>query len=297
MSVKHFAARRVAPRPSARRAFTLVELLVVIGIIAVLISMLLPSLSRAREQARSVKCLSNLRQIAMATMGYCNENKGSFPGQGGSGGGFNWIAWGDVPDENDPNNIAHINNSALKPYLGSAGDALKEVFRCESDDVNSRPRMSEPKLYRYSYAMSQILTRPAQYKSQPWLVPANWPSQRPIKIQQVKNSANKIMVVEEDAATLDDGVWNPFIIDTTTTPPTFYTRGATVGGPATVNTQFPNMLADRHETKRDRKFPLGRGNAAFCDGHGELISRSDAGSREYHDPLFVSGDPRSPTGN
>src|SRR5437762_14221327 len=84
-----------------KKAFTLVELLVVIGIIAVLISMLLPALNKAREQARSAKCLSNLRQLAIATIQYCNNNKGSFPGQGGSGGGTNWVAWDQVPDEDD----------------------------------------------------------------------------------------------------------------------------------------------------------------------------------------------------
>src|SRR5688572_16159816 len=98
---------------SRRRAFTLVELLVVIGIIAVLISMLLPALNRAREQARSAKCLSNLRQLAMGTIGYCNYNKGTFPGQGGSGGGINWIAWGSRPGEDTIGDPSHIDNSAL----------------------------------------------------------------------------------------------------------------------------------------------------------------------------------------
>ena len=70
-----------------RHAFTLVELLVVIGIIALLVAMLLPALNKAREASIAATCLSNLRQINTAFILFANENKGFLPQIGSAGTG------------------------------------------------------------------------------------------------------------------------------------------------------------------------------------------------------------------
>lgn len=69
-------ARR--PRPS-HRGFTLIELLIVIAIIALLVSIIVPSFRAARDQAKRTLCASNLRQVGVATQTYANENNDSIP--------------------------------------------------------------------------------------------------------------------------------------------------------------------------------------------------------------------------
>jgi prepilin-type N-terminal cleavage/methylation domain-containing protein len=62
-----------------RRGFTLIELLVVLAIIVILAALLLPALARAKEQARRVKCISNLKQVALAAKTYAMDHEGDFP--------------------------------------------------------------------------------------------------------------------------------------------------------------------------------------------------------------------------
>lgn len=110
------------PKSRQTLAFTLVELLVVIGIIAVLISILLPALNKVRAMSQSLACSSNLRQIGLANELYMRDNRGAIVvGFTGSPTLQFWF-------------------NALRPYIGKqdgdmSGDASK-VFLCVSDSTN-----------------------------------------------------------------------------------------------------------------------------------------------------------------
>jgi prepilin-type processing-associated H-X9-DG protein/prepilin-type N-terminal cleavage/methylation domain-containing protein len=110
-----------------RGAFTLVELLVVIGIIAVLIAILLPVLGKAREQARRVQCAANLRSIGVALTLYTQQT-GYYPA-----GMLSLIVSG-------PNGCAAVWPVRLRPFL----DGQQEMFYCPSADERARWTRDRP---------------------------------------------------------------------------------------------------------------------------------------------------------
>ena len=114
---------RLSDGQARKKAFTLVELLVVVAIIAILISILLPALNKARAVANMIACQSNLRQIGMAMMNYAMDNKQVLPEKSHDGSSPNspdyvtiWQG-GVIPNAND--SMANVGLLLTKGYLGS----------------------------------------------------------------------------------------------------------------------------------------------------------------------------------
>lgn len=125
------------------RAFTLIELLVVVAIIAILAAILLPALSGAKEHARTIACLNNLKQLSICYLNYTHEHDDHLPPNnyvfvvGGGGGGVNpalqGVSWcpGDVRQDTT---IENLTNGVLWPYNDTAG-----IYRCPSDRSTAAP--------------------------------------------------------------------------------------------------------------------------------------------------------------
>lgn len=114
---------------SAHRAFTLVELLVVIGIIALLISILLPALSRARQQANSLKCATQMRGIGQQILMYANANKGFLYPTNAAG---DHIGSGVPEDQRWPTYV--YNDMMQSGTLNASNHFSPDFLRCPSDD-------------------------------------------------------------------------------------------------------------------------------------------------------------------
>jgi prepilin-type N-terminal cleavage/methylation domain-containing protein/prepilin-type processing-associated H-X9-DG protein len=244
-----------------RRAFTLVELLVVIGIIAVLIGILLPTLAKARESGNRLTCLSNLRQIGTALVMYTNAAKGLIPVPPKKAvDQFDAFWFCDGGSRTAPA-LNDIGRYGLGPYLKLSPQNYR-VLICPSDQqVTSR----KPNDYIFSYVFNRFMNGNTGTAIK--------------KITEVRNSAQKIWMYEEDGATIDDGngeMW-------------------------TTNWGNADLLSIRHDEK-GKKMPdsanssgvpnsARKGNVAFCDGHAEYVSRKVCHSKSsaHPNPAKVSG--------
>jgi prepilin-type N-terminal cleavage/methylation domain-containing protein len=134
-------------RPSLPRGrgFTLVELLVVIGIIALLISILLPALNKAREQANATKCASNMRQLYMYLAMYVGENKNFLPALPALQCTTNstpfpmgwWMSGSGMMDLSDGSMIQYMPN----PHNTTAVDSRLQLFNCPDDIADGDARL------------------------------------------------------------------------------------------------------------------------------------------------------------
>jgi prepilin-type N-terminal cleavage/methylation domain-containing protein/prepilin-type processing-associated H-X9-DG protein len=251
--------------------FTLVELLVVIGIIALLISILLPALSKARESANRVACLSNIKQISMAFVMYVDANKGYLPYSAP----YSWEksedwVWWELDTANVPR-ISQVGEGGIGPYLSLSRTNTK-VMRCPSDDIltHSRTGPAQYGKYPFSYSLNEYMcSYPPDRAPQPTNPSCVY------KLVRVSRASEKILVFEEGEGTIDDGY------------------GTITAIPGNLGT---NMVALRHDRKSQTQVddptkakvevpnPRARGNVGFCDGHADYVLRTFAHSIKHTAP-------------
>jgi prepilin-type N-terminal cleavage/methylation domain-containing protein len=142
-----------------RHGFTLMELLVVVAVIAMLAALLFPVFSHAREKARQVSCLSNLRQIGSAVLLYAQDYDETYPG--GPGLQVLWVPGPEGDWENMPTpccgNVARTSIAArLRPYTRA-----DRIFYCPDDPMADRFFGGDrpPKLARHSYWWYEGMSR------------------------------------------------------------------------------------------------------------------------------------------
>ena len=235
-----------------QRAFTLVELLVVIGIIALLISILLPAVSAVRAQANATACLSNIRQIAISTLLYASCSKESLPPNVSTPAPGRY--WDDEPRV----------GQFLRP--SGAPPEQRGVLVCPSDDSSVK-----------SYAMNVWVSSKVDSKVSSATTGKLWKLGQP--------GAEKMILFAEAWSMLAPvaGQWEaePYIGYAGLTPGQRFGVGGGLGPPKNGN-RWGKLISElpyyRHRTGNSDALvndPVGRVSIAYADGHAALKSVSD----------------------
>lgn len=202
-------ARRSPPETPEKcpAGFTLVELLVVIAIIAILSTLLLPALAKAKERARGIICLNNTKQLSLATVIYTDDHDGRLPyNLGLTGSSFrtnlNWVnnvmTWDLDPDNT---NKATITEAGIGSYVG--GNTA--VYRCPSDHALSPTQIGANWTARIrSYSMNAMIGDAGNFSSKGYNI--NNPNYRQFfKMTQIPRPAEIFVMLDEHPDSIDDG--------------------------------------------------------------------------------------------
>ena len=263
-------------RPSnrAREGFTLVELLVVIGIIALLISILMPALTKARNQALAVKCGNQVRQIYMACLMFAQDNKGHLPrasvGPGTDPTGRldseRTCAFTHQVLSNNEWGILDFNKGVLVPYIPGGSDVRKDTFYCPGDLGEKTQGGGTPTsdLRNFSYSFNAHINRPD----------INGEHVLGIRIASVSHAANKIFIFEEQAPNdLWCLLWD--LNDTNTQPHDM--RSDDILSARHAGQKYVNATRTTTPASSEWRMygPIGRANYGFFDGHVEILTPND----------------------